>query len=186
MPEHDIAGSVRPGAVRLVVPVVVGTAVAVALGAYGGLHDPSPYARDIPGFSNHFTAKSWLTTVALGLGLVQVVTAAGMWGRLGLRDHGWTAPVHRWSGRLAVVTLLPVVAMCLYELGFRAETPRILAHSLLGCFFFGAFAAKMLALRARDLPAWAIPVAGGLVFAALVGLWLTSSLWFFTEFGMAP
>ena len=29
----------------------------------------------------------------------------------------------------------------------------VLAHSLLGCFFYGAFTAKMLVLRA-DTPAW--------------------------------
>ena len=29
------------------------------------------------------------------------------------------------------------------------------------------------------MPGWALPVVGGLVFAFLVGLWLTSALWFF-------
>ena len=31
------------------------------------------------------------------------------------------------------------------------------------------------------MPGWALPVAGGLVFSLLVGLWLTSALWFFTS-----
>ena len=34
------------------------------------------------------------------------------------------------------------------------------------------------------MPGWALPVFGGLVFTALVGLWLTSSLWFFTTVGV--
>ena len=59
----------------------------------------------------------------------------------------------------------------------------MLIHSLLGCFFFGAFTAKMLLLTHKDLPGWVIPVAGGALFSGLVGLWLTSSLWFFTTVG---
>jgi len=60
----------------------------------------------------------------------------------------------------------------------------VLIHSLFGCFFYGAFVAKMLTLSRNDLPRWLLPVVGGAVFAALVGLWLTSSLWFFTTFGI--
>jgi hypothetical protein len=68
--------------------------------------------------------------------------------------------------------------------GFSAFDTRALAHSLLGCFFFGAFTVKMLILPKRGLPGWALPVMGGLVFTALVGLWFTSSLWFFTTHGV--
>jgi hypothetical protein len=72
----------------------------------------------------------------------------------------------------------------LYALGFQSATPRVLVHSLLGCFFFGAFTTKMLLLTRRGLPRWVIPFIGGVVFSALVGLWLTSSLWFFTTVGV--
>ena len=60
----------------------------------------------------------------------------------------------------------------------------MLLHSLFGCVFFGAFAVKMLSLPKRGLPGWALPLLGGLVFAMLTGLWLTSSLWFFTTTGI--
>jgi hypothetical protein len=30
------------------------------------------------------------------------------------------------------------------------------------------------------MPGWALPVLGGAAFTALTGLWLTSSVWFFT------
>ena len=36
----------------------------------------------------------------------------------------------------------------------------------------------MTIVRSRDLPGAALPIAGGLVFAVLVGAWLTSGLWF--------
>jgi hypothetical protein len=55
---------------------------------------------------------------------------------------------------------------------------------VLGCLFFGAFVAKMLALPRGNLPGWAIPVLGGLLFAALIALWLSSSLWYFNTHGV--
>ena len=42
----------------------------------------------------------------------------------------------------------------------------------------------MLILPKRGLPGWALPLFGGLVFTALIGLWLTSALWFFSTFGV--
>ena len=38
-------------------------------------------------------------------------------------------------------------------------------HGLAGCLFYGAYAAKMLGLRVRGLPGWALPVLGGTVLA---------------------
>jgi hypothetical protein len=38
----------------------------------------------------------------------------------------------------------------------------------------------MLALRSSRLPGWALPWLGGTLFAVLVSIWLSSSLWFFT------
>ena len=57
----------------------------------------------------------------------------------------------------------------------------MLLHSLLGCIFYGAFTIKVLAVRVHGLPGWTLPMVGGLVFAVLVGIWLTSSVWFFTS-----
>ena len=50
--------------------------------------------------------------------------------------------------------------------------------------FFGAFTAKMISVRWRRMPAWALPVFGGLTFTALALLFLTSSLWFWTKFSI--
>ena len=59
----------------------------------------------------------------------------------------------------------------------------MLVHGLLGCFFFGALAAKVLVVRSRRMPVWALPVIGGTVFTVLVLVWATSALWFFTTQG---
>jgi hypothetical protein len=69
-------------------------------------------------------------------------------------------------------------------LGFATTSTRVLLHSIAGCAFYGAYAAKMLGLRVRGLPGWTLPVLGGLVFASLVLVWLTSALWFLTRSGL--
>ncbi|MGH8920681.1 MAG: DUF6529 family protein [Actinomycetes bacterium] len=167
---------------KILMPLVAGALVAVGLGVYGRLHAPTGIAVNIAGFSGAQSAKSWLTSAALVFALVQLGSALAMEGKLpgGTR----AAPLHRWSGRAAVLLTVPVVLHCLYALGLQPDTPRVLIHSLLGCFFFGAFVTKMLVLTRHGVPGWALPVIGGLVFSSLVGIWLTSSLWFFTTFGL--
>jgi hypothetical protein len=41
----------------------------------------------------------------------------------------------------------------------------------------------VLVVRSKRLPGIALPIAGGVMFAALVGVWLTSGLWFEQENG---
>ena len=60
---------------------------------------------------------------------------------------------------------------------------RVFVHGLAGCLFYGAFASKVLIVRAKGLPGWVLPVAGGLVFTGLVAAWLTSAFWFFNTQG---
>jgi len=117
---------------------------------------------------------------------VQVATALWMWGRLPGAGSAprWVGPLHRWSGATAFVLILPVALHCLWSLGLETATPRALVHSVAGCVFYGAYSAKMLGLRVRGLPGWTLPVLGGLVFAALVVVWLTSALWFFGRSGL--
>ncbi|UGT60725.1 DUF6529 family protein [Nocardia asteroides] len=165
--------------------VLIGAAVAVVLGAYGTLHDPRFFSVNVAGFSSPTSVKSWLATLATVLAVFQLGSAAAMYGRIpGFTAPGWFGAAHAWSGRLAVLAATPVAVHCLYALGFQHAEPRVLAHSLFGCFFYGAFVAKMLLLTRKGLPGWVIPVAGGLLFAGLVGVWLTSALWFFQNNGL--
>lgn len=59
----------------------------------------------------------------------------------------------------------------------------MLAHSILGCAFYGAFVSKVLSVRSRNLPGKALPIVGGLTFALLVGVWLLSGLWYIDNSG---
>jgi uncharacterized protein DUF6529 len=57
-----------------------------------------------------------------------------------------------------------------------------LATVTLGCFLYGAFAAKVLLVHSRRLPGWALPVAGGALVTAVVVLWYSAALWYFNGF----
>ncbi|GGN43255.1 hypothetical protein FHR83_001834 [Actinoplanes campanulatus] len=168
---------------RVWLPLVAGVGVAVVLGVYGRLHEPVG-TTDVLGFLRLQTAKVWLATGVGILAFVQVVSAAVIY-----RPRpapGWVAGLHRWNGRLALLLSVPVAVHCLYRFGLRFDTPRVLAHSLLGCLFYGAFATKMLLLsRPGRGSGWALPVAGGVVLTAVAGLWLTSALWFFATIGVS-
>jgi hypothetical protein len=139
-------------------------------------------------FSAPILAKVWLATFAFVLVLVQLSTAARMWGRLRgvvpLSD-ATAKQVHRWSGRLAILFTLPVVFHCVTILGFQTTTLRVAVHSVAGSFIYGVFVAKMLVIRDKQHPSWALPVLGGTVAALLVVLWLTSSVWYWGEFGVS-
>jgi hypothetical protein len=166
--------------------LLLGAGVSVALGVYGKAHDPSSRPLFTLGFSGMLQMKAWLATIALLLVLVQLATAAWMWGRLPGAGSApdWVAPVHRWTGTTAFVVTLPVAFHCLWALGFGSPTPRVILHSTAGCVFYGAYAAKMLGLRLPGLPGWALPVLGGTVLGSLVVVWLTAALWFFTRSGL--
>jgi hypothetical protein len=174
----------RSGGVGAAVAVVIGACVAVGLGAFGKVHDPQFFSINVAGFSSGLAVKAWLATLAVVLALFQFGSAFAMYGLLGGRAPAWVSTAHVWSGRLAVLASVPVAVHCLYALGFEASDNRVLFHSLFGCFFYGAFVAKMLLLTRKGLPAWVIPIAGGLVFFGLVFIWLTSALWFFQTSGL--
>lgn len=169
--------------------LLLGAGVAVALGVYGRVHDPVYGSFPTFGFSSTTTFKVWVGSVVLVLALGQLVGALWLYGRLpGVGPApAWLGRAHRAGGALAVLLSLPVAAYCLYGLGFAAEpfATRPLLHSLAGCTFYGAFAAKVVLVRSRHAPGWGLPVAGGLLFASVVLVWLTSSYWWFSEFGLA-
>ena len=161
-----------------------GAGVALILGIYGSAHTPASDLVITLGFKNTLTMKVWLATIAVLFALVQLLSALWMYGRLPLgAAPNWLGTVHRISGRLAFLVSLPVAYHCLYQLGFQHTSTRVLIHSILGCVFYGAFVAKVVVVRSKNLPGRALPIAGGLTFAVLVYVWLTSALWFIDKFG---
>src|SRR5688500_8362547 len=160
--------AVTPATPRLLLAAGIGAAAALPLGIYGGVHDPSQVLVFTLLFSSTIAMKVWFATAALAFGVTQVLLALWIYGRLPWSAPDWAGGAHRVSGRLAFLLSLPVAYHCLWSLGFQDTNTRVLVHSLAGCVFYGAFAAKVTIVRSRGLPAVALPVAGGLVFAVLV------------------
>ena len=169
--------------VKLLAIVLAGAAVSIALGVYGHVHDPTGEKPYTLFFSDTINLKVWFATAALFLAAVQVLLALRLYDKIHVPRAAppWLGDAHRLTGVVTFGLTLPVAYQCLWALGFQSTDTRVLLHSLLGCAFYGAFTIKVLAVRVRGLPDWTLPVVGGLVFAVLVGIWLTSSVWYFTS-----
>jgi hypothetical protein len=190
MTETSTETLARPQAAsrRLAAAFLLGAAVAVFLGVYGRVHDPTGETVVVLFFQDQITMKAWFATAAALSAVVQIATALRLYGKVGSGSTPpWLGDVHRLSGTLAFLFTLPVAYHCLWSIGFSADAGvnRVFVHSLAGCLFYGAFAAKMLVVRSRGLPGWALPALGGAVFTALVVAWFTSAFWFFDTQGLA-
>ena len=182
-PDDATAVPATGGGTRLlVVFLLVGAAVSVALGVYGRLHEPNFGALTTLGFPTLISMKVTLGTAAMVFCVVQLFTALRIFGRIGHGPvPGAVALAHRMSGVLAVFLSVPVAFHCLWSLGFGTYDARVFAHSLFGCVFYGVFVTKMLTLRSRRMPGWALPWLGGALFTVMVVVWFTSALWFFAS-----
>ena len=163
----------------------MGAMVAIALGIYGNVHDPQTDLAITLGFADTITMKVWLSSASVLFALLQVFTALWMYGKLPISSHpSWLGDAHRISGRLAFLISLPVAYHCLYQLAFQDTTTRVLAHSLLGCLFYGALVTKLVVLHGPATSGWLLPAAGGLLFTVLVVVVLTSAAWYLVEVGV--
>jgi mono/diheme cytochrome c family protein len=144
-------------------------------------HDPRSKGYFRLFFEDPVHLKAGFATLAATLACFQVFTAAWIFRKLPWDKPAWINPAHRWSGRLAFICTLPVAYHCIFKLGFQHPDTRVLVHSLLGCAVYGAFAAKVTIVRLKRFPAPVLPVAGGLLFAVLIGVWYTSAAWLYTK-----
>jgi mono/diheme cytochrome c family protein len=144
-------------------------------------HDPRSTGYFRLFFEDPIHLKAGFASVAAALACFQLFSAAWIFGKLPWRKPSWVNPAHRWSGRLAFVFTLPVAYHCIFKLGFRSPDNRVLVHSLLGCAVYGGYAAKVTIVRLRRFPVPVLPIAGGTLFAVLIGVWYTSAVWLYTR-----
>jgi len=172
---------VRPRG-RIAIYLLIGALVALSLGVYGRTHDPTGRSLVTVVFTRTINLKVWLATGVFALALFQFGSSLRIYGKVGKgRPPSWLRSVHRMSGTLAFLLAIPVAYHCLWALGFQTGSgARVIVHATAGCFFFGALASKVLAVRIGRVPGWALPLVGGTLFAAITIVWLTSALWFFT------
>lgn len=168
-----------------------GAVVAVLLGVFGTVHGPTTNGTTTLGFQSVLAMKVVLTSVVGVLAVLQVVGALCLYGKLGIRAPSWLGAAHRISGVIAVLLSVFVAYHCLWALGLQTgHSPggpsvplRTAVHGVLGCAVFGAVVVKVVAVRSRRAPGWFLPVAGGLLFALLITVVLTSAGWYLHTFG---
>ena len=188
MTEHTgLTGRAVLSRMSLVLPVLVFAFVPLIIGLVAGKTVRQPYDTPYshPFFSDTLHMKAWLITAVLLLALGQLLTASHIYEVLRFPPKGrFYHAVHRWSGRAAILLTLPAAYHCIFLLGFGTDDTRVYVHSLLGSFLYGAVLAKVLVVRSNSFPGWALPLAGGVLFSFLAGLWLTSAFWFFSTVGI--
>lgn len=185
----EVKRSPRPSPAWLAVPVAVFALLSLDVGIIASRTVPQPtvYATPVLIFSDVRFLKAWLATAALALACFQLLTAAHIYELLRFPPRGrFYNLVHRWSGRFAIALTLPVAYHCIFQLGLDLSNPdtRVVVHSLLGTTIYSTFVCKVLFVRSTRFPAWALPVAGGLLFTIILGLWITSAFWLFGAFGI--
>jgi mono/diheme cytochrome c family protein len=144
-------------------------------------HDPRSKGYFRLFFSDPVHLKAGFATAAAVLACVQLLTAGWIYRAYPWAKPAWINPLHRWSGRFAFAFTLPVAYHCIFKLGFQDTDSRVLWHSLIGSAFFGAYAAKITIVKLHRFPRPVLPVAGGLLFATLLGLWYTSAVWLYKQ-----
>ena len=162
----------------LAVPLLASALVALSAGLLAR-HQPRSKGYFRLFFSDLVHLKAGFASAAVALACFQLFSAAWIFRKLPWARPRWIGRAHRWSGRLALLCTLPVAYHCIFKLGFQRPDGRVLAHSLLGCAVYGAFAAKVTIVRLHRFAAPVLPLAGGLLFAVLVGVWYTSSVWLY-------
>jgi hypothetical protein len=178
-------------AARPLIAFAAGAVVALLVGVFGKAHDPTLDGTTTLGFDTVLAMKVVLTTVIGVLAVLQVVGALWLYGRLGIAAPPWLGRAHRVSGTAALVLTIFVAYHCLWALGLESGTyadgekvpTRTVVHGVLGCAVVGALVVKVVAVRTRRAPGWFLPVAGGLLFALLVAVVLTSAVWYLRERG---
>jgi hypothetical protein len=181
------AASGRSAAIRLAVIGLVALAVTVVLIVIGRVHQANYYFSLFG--TNPLDAirrKSWLASVVLAGVIVQVLLALWIYRKLPLAGAA-PRPVrlgHRVLGAVVFLLTVPIAIHCLIAYGVKFTSVRVAVHSLAGCFFYGAFTAKVLIVQSRRLPGWALPLAGGTLAVLVVVLWYTSSVYYYNGFSL--
>jgi hypothetical protein len=168
-----------------------GAVVALLVGVFGKVHDPSLDGTTTLGFDTVIDMKVVASTVIGVLAVLQVIGALWIYGKLGIQAPSWLGTAHRTTGVVALVLSVFVAYHCLWALGLESGTlesgekvpTRTVVHGVLGCAVVGAMVVKVVAVRSRRSPGWFLPVAGGLLFALLVVVVLTSAAWYVGEKG---
>jgi hypothetical protein len=187
----DITPARPKGMALPLVAFAAGAAVAVLIGVFGRVHDPTLDGTTTLGFHTVIQMKVVVTTVIAVLVVGQLVGALVLYGKLPITAPSWLGKAHRASGATALVLAVFVAYHCLWSLGLEyghladgeKVGARTVVHGVLGCAVFGAAVVKVAAVRAKRAPGWFLPLAGALLFTLFVAVVLTSAVWYYANYG---
>ncbi len=175
----------RSAAARLAGISLLAAGVAFALYVAGRLLTPN-YTFGLFGRVglDALILKSTLASIALGVAAFQVFLALWIYRKLPLAASPprLVRLAHRIIGFALFALTVPIALHCLIAYGVQLTSVRVAVHSLAGCFFYGAFVAKVLFVQSRRLPGWTLPVAGGALAVVVGVLWYTSALWYYNGY----
>ena len=169
----------------------IGAAIAVLVGVFGRVHDPTLDGTTTLGFHTVIQMKVIVSTAVAVLVLFQGFTALVIYGKLPITAPPWLGRAHRASGTTALVLAAFVAYHCLWALGLEyghlhsgeKVGARTVVHGVLGCMIVGTAAVKVVAVKSRRAPGWFLPVAGGLLFTLFIAAILTSTVWYYANYG---
>ncbi len=191
----DIAPAPSTESKGIAVPLAAfaaGAAIAVLIGVFGRVHDPTLDGTTTLGFHTVIQMKVVVTTLIAVLVVAQLLGALVIYGKLPVTAPSWLGKAHRAAGVATVLLAIFVGYHCLWALGLEwghlhngeKVGTRTVVHGLLGCAVFGAAAVKVAAVRAKRAPGWFLPVAGGLLFTLFIAAILTSAVWYYANYGL--
>jgi len=189
------AGSADPARKGMALPLTVfaaGAAVAVLVGLFGRVHDPTLDGTTTLGFHTVIQMKVVVTSVVGVLVIGQLLGALVLYGKVPVAAPPWLGRAHRAAGATTLVLAAFVAYHCLWALGLEyghladgeKVGARTVVHGVLGCSVVGAVVVKVAAVRAKRAPGWLLPVAGGLLFTLFVAVILTSAVWYYVSYGL--
>ena len=169
-----------------------GAAVAVVLGVFGRVHDPTIDGTTTLGYDTVLEMKVVVTAVIGVLVVLQLIGALWMYGKLGVRRRPGSARAHRASGTLAFLLAVFVGYHCLWALGLeygelhtgepvptaRGRARRTRLRGVRRVRREGGRGAVPSRARAGSCRS-----PGGLLFTAFVVIIWTSTVWYVGEEG---
>ncbi|KAA1416885.1 hypothetical protein F0U44_17005 [Nocardioides humilatus] len=169
----------------------VGGVVALLLGIFSKVHDPTLDGTTTLGYSNVLAMKTVVAVVIGVLAVGQVIGALWIYGKLPIKAPSWLGKAHRAGGTLVLLLSVFVGYHCLWSVGWETGVTdtgyhvpaRTIVHEILGCIVFGAIVVKIVAVRSKRAPGWFLPLAGGLLFTLLIAAVLTSAAYYIGDNG---
>lgn len=126
--------------------------------------------------------KSVLTTLVLLMAVLQVLTMTQVKGRIRLVNlpSSQLRRFHKWEGDVALLFVLATAVICISQFSVTPQDPRVLLHALFGFSSVVTILLKFAVARFfRPYLRYASYISA-VLFLSILGVFLTSALWYFT------